>query len=236
MSSDTITITQTIQDSYSDITPEAIFKSETLTLIDTTTTTTQQLLDTPHTYPFTDQQRTYYLIERYVDPLFGAPITKTNIIETREKSGLTFIIDTNTTNTGNINERNIQQELALTETPVKRTDLSFSPVFKSICNFIRAGDDILSIETLYQNPDTDPETLIQNGENIPVETVRITFQPNFDTNTQRVTYSNGEFDITCENNDETVFEYVTNKQTQREYVTQIIESLFHNSKQQHSTE
>lgn len=235
MSSEEITVTQTIQESYDDITPEAIFKSETLTLIDTATATTQPLLTPPRTYPFADQKRTYYLFERYVDPLFGTPVTKTNIIETREQSGLTFIIDTNTTNTGSINERNIQQELALTDTPVTRTSLSFSPVFKSICDFIRASDDITAIETLHQDRDTTPETLIENGENIPVETVRVSLQPDFDTGAQRVTYSNGEFDIECKTSVDSIFEYVTKQQSQREYVTQLIESLFHDSKQRHES-
>lgn len=225
MNRDTVTIIQRIQESYTNILPDALTNTPTITVTDTQTTTTTKLLSDTVRYPFDSQDRTYYKIERETDPLFGPPQTTTNIIETREQSGLAFIISAKQ----NISEQDIHTELQLQDTDMTTSDLSLSPTFTSICDFIRTGTTITALELPHETSRDDPEAMISNGENIAIEAARITLPSQYSDDKNTVTYRDGEFDIPCETTGDSVFEYLTQNRTHREYITQHIETTFHDS-------
>lgn len=179
--------------------------------------TTVNLLDESK-YPFEGQKRQYQSFEFTTDPMFGSPIQTTGVLEIREESGLIFLIldqDAPKPDT-------IFSELAAASEGGLQIERDFSPTYSEICDFIRQANGIVKIET--PPGIKDAKERIKEGENLPVEIARLRFNYNGESN--RVTYSDGQLEIPLDLNGGSLLNQVIKKDTFREYVVQVFETIF----------
>lgn len=223
--SERMTITQTIQNECPGLTNEKLYGNELLTVTGERRVIGEQVVPADYHYEFDAQQRTYYEVERMIDPVFGAPRKVTSVIENRHESGLSFII--NAPNA--VNVRELQNKV--TENADKNTAsrITFSPTYSSICDFIRLGDSITAISTP-NTVENNVESKLRQGGVMPIEQARIMLSCSEDDESRAVTYADSEFKIVCEDVHDDLLEHAAENRTRREYVTQLIELTFHNSR------
>lgn len=169
-------------------------------------------------YPFEDQHRRCKSFEFTTDPMFGSPTKATGVIEIREESGLIFLIleqDAPKPDT-------IFNQLSAASKQSIEIEGDFSPTYSELCDFIRAANEVVKIES--PPGINDVTARIKQGENLPIETARLRFEHNGDS--RRVTYSDGQLEIPLDLDSRNLLEQVAQKDTFREYVVQLFETIF----------
>ncbi|TKX47534.1 hypothetical protein EXE41_04735 [Halorubrum sp. SD690R] len=169
-------------------------------------------------YPYVGQQRRYRGFEFTTDPMFGSPVQATGVLEIREGSDLIFLIldqDVPKPDT-------IFAELSAASEQGPQIEQDFSPTYTEICDFIRQADGIIKIGAPPGVEDASER--IRNGEDVPVEVARLRF--NYQGDSRRVTYADGQLEIPLNVNGEDLLQQVAQNGTFREYVVQVFETIF----------
>jgi len=170
-------------------------------------------------YEFDGQTRTYSEFEFTTEPLFGSPKSAIGVLEYREESNFIFLVlDQDTPKPDTIFDE--LRENAGDQFPVQG---DFSPTYENICDFIRAADHVVKVNT----PTTkdDPVTRISEGANLPIELARLRFD--YEENSKIITYSDGQLTIPLPERENSLLQSLSEQASLREYVIQTFEMAFH---------